>query len=54
MKPTKVPIWLMSSIGLRPWRSDAWPMSGPDSSMHTAKTDTSSVAWSGVAPSDSA
>jgi predicted nucleic acid-binding protein len=34
---------------VRPVRSDAWPMSGPDTSWQTAKTDTSSVAWSAVA-----
>ena len=44
-----VPIWLRISSGFRPWRSDAWPMIGPETSWHTAKTDTSIVAWSGVA-----
>ena len=50
----KVPTWLMSSIGFRPNRSDRCPMMGPDTSWHAAKTETSSVACSGVACSDSA
>ena len=44
-----VPIWLMISIGFRPVRSDARPMSGPDTSWQAANTDMSMVACSGVA-----
>ncbi len=45
-----MPAWLIMSRGLRPYWSDSRPISGVESSEHSAYTDTSVVATSGEAP----